>query len=706
MSILFKVCLKYQLQFITLHLLQFIPAHVITCFLSDRQMKSFHFPPLILSLFIFTAIAVMARPSHRRLKRNKKAAKSNNRFLNRTAMQPFILKKKLLKAKQHVLNLSKTKLNDNDYILLSRGLKFIPNPKVKNVKLELLNDFDELARKMKCRYLFHGESEQIHPFYLKTGYNPDFTCHTLENFISLTKLELSQLPVRKFYDNISKLERKSIRNLLNNKNLIVKKSDKNGNIAVLDKEKYLTEGFRQLNSPHYENIETHDLENLQTELKKYIHKMYRESALDETTFKYLRDGLQKKVCPGRIYFLPKIHKLNTADVNKIINNGFNSDNIMPPGRPIISQSGSFTENIGHFVDHFLVPIVLTQHTYIKDSTAFINIIESLKPRSDCLLVTYDVTNMFTNCPINELLTSVEKAYSEFDKKNYDLKSPPTKDLIFLLKCILENNVFEFNGQLFKQKIGTAIGCVPSPNICDLLMYDILEEITKSFIYKHKIFYSGRYRDDGFIIFHGSKEEIELFFEIANRYHQFVKFTYNISQTHTDFLDLHVFKGSRFAENRTLDLKTYFKPTNSFLYLHRNSCHSKHVFSGFIRAETLRHVRNTNNKSDLNQIIHNFRERLISRGYSKSEIDSSMSTVLSKQRSNFLMHKENKNNKNIPLVMGTRYNPRLKKIKSHILKYWNLLSFDETCREIFREKPIIAYKKHKNLGEILTSARVK
>ena len=64
--------------------------------------------------------------------------------------------------------------------------------------------------------------------------------------------------------------------------------------------------------------------------------------------------------------------------------------------------------------------------------------------------------MFTHSPIDELLSAVEKAYSKFDQTKYDLKSPPTKDTIYPLKCILENNVFEFNGKLFKQKIGTAM----------------------------------------------------------------------------------------------------------------------------------------------------------------------------------------------------------------------------------------------------------
>jgi hypothetical protein len=55
-----------------------------------------------------------------------------------------------------------------------------------------------------------------------------------------------------------------------------------------------------------------------------------------------------------------------------------------------------------------------------------------------------------------------------------------------LKCILENNVVEFNGKLYKQKIGTAMGSVPSPEVCDILMFDILEEINNRFQFKHKI----------------------------------------------------------------------------------------------------------------------------------------------------------------------------------------------------------------------------
>jgi hypothetical protein len=56
--------------------------------------------------------------------------------------------------------------------------------------------------------------------------------------------------------------------------------------------------------------------------------------------------------------------------------------------------------------------------------------------------------------------------------------PPTDDLIYLLRSVLENNVFEFDGKLFIQKIGVAIGAMPSPECCDILMFQIMRHFFK------------------------------------------------------------------------------------------------------------------------------------------------------------------------------------------------------------------------------------
>ena len=58
---------------------------------------------------------------------------------------------------------------------------------------------------------------------------------------------------------------------------------------------------------------------------------------------------------GRFYLLPKIHKrLHSV-----------------PGRPIISNSGFYTENISALLDFHLKPIVTKVKLYIKDTNDFL-----------------------------------------------------------------------------------------------------------------------------------------------------------------------------------------------------------------------------------------------------------------------------------------------------------------------------------------------
>ena len=68
-----------------------------------------------------------------------------------------------------------------------------------------------------------------------------------------------------------------------------------------------------------------------------------------------------------------------------------------------------------------------------------------------------------------------------------------------------------------------------------------------------------------------------FIEQANRYNQTIKFTADISEKETIFLDTCVYKGDRFKETSILD---------DF-----SSCHPPGVSKGFIKGEALRLLRN-------------------------------------------------------------------------------------------------------------------
>ena len=175
----------------------------------------------------------------------------------------------------------------------------------------------------------------------------------------------------------------------------------------------------------------------------------------------------------------------------------------------------------------------------------------------------------------------------------------------------------------------------------------------------------------------------------------------------NFLDTTVYKGSRFETSQILDLKTFIKPTNTFQFLDRKSAHNPAVFKGFIKGETIRHLRNTSDENKLHEVLREFKINLSKRGYDNREIEKSITDALHNQkRSNALNSAGKKPSGKIPLVLVTKHNPCITLIKRKLLKYWHILNRDKKCNEVFKNLPIVAYKRHKNIGDLLTSSKLK
>ena len=84
---------------------------------------------------------------------------------------------------------------------------------------------------------------------------------------------------------------------------------------------------------------------------------------------------------------------------------------------------------------------------------------------------------------------------------------------------------------------------------------------------HKPLVWKRFIDDIFSLWNVDKEEIYSFIELANNHHPTIKFTAEVSETETAFRDTCIYKGERFKKESTLDVRTHFKPTETFQYIH-------------------------------------------------------------------------------------------------------------------------------------------
>ena len=59
----------------------------------------------------------------------------------------------------------------------------------------------------------------------------------------------------------------------------------------------------------------------------------------------------------------------------------------------------------------------------------------------------------------------------------------------------------------------------------------------------------------------------------------------------------------------------------------------------------------------------------------------------------------------PLVFATKFNPTFTGLGKIIRKHWHLIEKNETAKLLFPRPPIIAFRKHSNLKEGLTSSKL-
>ena len=256
-------------------------------------------------------------------------------------------------------------------------------------------------------------------------------------------------PDRKTQDNLSKSERLAISELKNLQNVVIKPADKGSMVVLLNKSDYIREAEKQLSDKNFYINTDEDLTHYHMkQVKKVVLDMYQQEYIDEKCKDYLCEFTPKT---ARFYLLPKIHK----------------NIIPPPGRPIISANECPTEKISQFVDYFLNPLVPKIESYIKDTTDFVTKILQLdKVPENTLLVTLDVSSLYTNIPNNEGIRASAKALLN-SRTAQD--SPPTQFLVQLLKMVLTFNNFEFNNNQYLQVGGTAMGTRLAPSYANIFM---------------------------------------------------------------------------------------------------------------------------------------------------------------------------------------------------------------------------------------------
>ena len=147
----------------------------------------------------------------------------------------------------------------------------------------------------------------------------------------------------------------------------------------------------------------------------------------------------------------------------------------------------------------------------------------------------------------------------------------------LVKYVLQNNLFQFNGRIYHQVCGIAMGTTMAPALASIVVAHYEENYFES-LHQQPLLWR-RYIDDVLVVWPYSKRDFLTFFNGLNCIHPNLKFTMEILYISIQFLDLTISKGFSFLRTGLLSTSIYFKHTNTFSYLHGNSFIANHVLKG-------------------------------------------------------------------------------------------------------------------------------
>lgn len=82
---------------------------------------------------------------------------------------------------------------------------------------------------------------------------------------------------------------------------------------------------------------------------------------------------------------------------------------------------------------------------------------------------------------------------------------------------------------------------------------------------------------------GTEGEFKEFVNTLNQHHPSIKVKWELKQDAIDFLDTTTYK---FKEMGRLDVRLYFKNTDTHALLHKGIHHDSHVFKGIMKAQLL------------------------------------------------------------------------------------------------------------------------
>ena len=191
-------------------------------------------------------------------------------------------------------------------------------------------------------------------------------------------------------------------------------------------------------------------------------------------------------------------------------------------------------------------------------------------------------------------------------------------IVKLLHWVLSNNYVSFNGSLYLQISGTAMGTNVAPVYAQLVMYAV--EIQH---YRNFLFYL-RYIDD-IIAVASTEETAQTTINALQNVWPTIKLNSIVIGKQSSFLDLNIM----LTEEGKFNISIYQKPQNIYQYIPASSSHPPSMLKAFVYNELRRYRTTSTTEDQFTATAQSFHSRIRNRGYSSDIFDQALQFTVNK-----------------------------------------------------------------------------
>ena len=246
-----------------------------------------------------------------------------------------------------------------------------------------------------------------------------------------------------------------------------------------------------------------------------------------------------------------------------------------------------------------------------------------------------------------------------------------------------------------------MGTTMAVSYANIFMATLEEEILKNAPEGLTPFEWIRFLDDIFTIWCHGEASLLRFLQYMNKTHHTIKFEYEYSSTTVNFLDTRIYKNKQ----NKLESDIYIKPTDKTILLHNTSVHPNSCKQGIIYSQALRYRRTITNDTTLRNQLEKLKIILMTRGYDSNTIDEAFKKV-TQQTQKQLLHNDKPNKTGNRPTFSIPFNTNTTHINQILKKHWHLIEDDPTLKILWPDIPMVAFKRNKNIREMLVCSKLK